>query len=226
MNFEEIIHTLESLANTKDRALIAGYGITPDRAYCVSLPHLREIARQTKRNHPLALRLWAHGFRETQILAAMLAEPACVTAALIEEWALTFSYWEICDQCVMNLFEKSPLAWSIALEYSVRPEEFVKRTGFVIMARLAVSDKKATNEKFEPFFPSLLKESVDERNMVKKAVNWAIRQIGKRNLVLNERALALCMEIQRLESKAARWIAADALRELRSEAVQQKLRKK
>jgi 3-methyladenine DNA glycosylase AlkD len=144
----------------------------------------------------------------------------------MEKWVLDFDYWEICDQCCMNLFEKTGFAYEKAIEWSLRDEQFVKRAGFVLMARLAVSDKKADDSRFEQFFPMMLREADDERNFVKKAVNWALRQIGKRNLGLNEKAIETAMEIQKIDSKSARWIASDAIRELSGEAVQKRLRKK
>lgn len=222
MKLVNIIKKLEALKNTKSKEHMAKFGILPEMTYGVSLPHLRDIAKQSKRNHQLALQLWNIDTRETRILAAMMAEPEKTDRNLVEQWTLTFNYWEICDQCVMNLFEKLSFAWELAKEYSTREEEFVKRTGFVIMARLALSDKKAQDEKFEPFFPLMLKEANDERNMVKKAVNWALRQMGKRNLNLNRKAIALALNIKELESKSARWIASDALRELQSDAVQKR----
>lgn len=226
MELNQIIEKLEALADTKSKDHMARFGILPEQTYGVSLPHLRDIAKQCKRDHELAMQLWDIDTRETRILAAMTAEPSKTVRQLVEAWTLTFNYWEICDQCVMNLFEKLPFAWEIAVEYSSREEEFVKRTGFVIIARLAVSDKKAEDERFDPFFPLILKEAADERNMVKKAVNWALRQIGKRNLHLNRKAIDLALEIKELPSKSARWIASDALRELQSEAVQKRLGKK
>ncbi|MCP4149957.1 MAG: DNA alkylation repair protein [bacterium] len=226
MKLEDIIKKLEEFSNTKSKDHMAKFGISPEHTYGVSIPHLRDIAKLSKRNHALALQLWEIDTRETRILAAMIAEPEKTDHLLVEKWTLSFDYWEICDQCVMNLFEKLPFAWETAVEYSSREEEFVKRTGFVIMARLAVSDKKAGENCFDPFFPLILKESTDERNMVKKAVNWALRQIGKRNIPLNHKAIALGQKIRALPDKCARWIAADALRELQSDAVQNRLAKK
>lgn len=226
MTLTEIIDKLQILANPNSKDQMAKFGILPEHSYGVSTPNLRQIAKKSKRNHELAMQLWDIDTRETRILAAMIAEPAKTDRQLVEAWTLTFDYWEICDQCVMNLFEKLPFAWDIAVEYSSRAEEFVKRTGFVIMARLAVSDKKAVDERFESFFPFILREASDERNMVKKAVNWALRQIGKRNRDLNRKAAALALKIKELPSKSARWIASDALRELQSEAVQKRLVKK
>mgnify|MGYP000215224980 CR=1 FL=1 len=160
---------------------------------------------------------------ETRILASMTEQPEKVTEKQMEEWVKDFDYWEICDQCCMNLFEKTPFAYDKAVEWGQRDEEFVKRTGFVLMARLAVSDKKADDDVFEQFFPLIVRESCDSRNYVKKAVNWALRQIGKRNLYLHSKALETANEILSIDCPAARWIARDAIRELTGEKVQQKL---
>ena len=141
----------------------------------------------------------------------------------MEAWATEFDYWEICDQACMNLFEKHPLAWRKAIEWSNHENEGKKRAAFVLMARLAVSDKKAKDDRFKPFFPLIIRESTDERNLVKKAVNWALRQIGKRNKALNQKAIPVAEKIATFNSKSARWIATDALRELKSEDVQKRL---
>jgi len=223
MTFNEIILELQKHSNPDSIAGMASVGIASDRNFGVKVPVLRAIARRTKRNHELALQLWEHGYRETRILATMIAEPRQVTPDLLENWVSAFHDWEICDQCCMNLLEILPDAWQLAENWSRRPEEFVRRAGFVLMARLAVSDKKAGDERFEPFFPLLIEGATDHRDVVKKAVNWAVRQIGKRNPTLNRRAIDLSREIQRLDSRTAKWIAADALRELQSPAVQTRL---
>jgi len=225
-NFNDIIEKLKSVSNPDAVGGMARFGITPENTFGVSIPNLRKIAKETKKNHALAQQLWESGFRETMILASMIDELEMVTEEQMEKWVLDFDYWEICDQCCMNLFEKTGFAYEKAIEWSLRDEQFVKRAGFVLMARLAVSDKKADDSRFEQFFPMLLREADDERNFVKKAVNWALRQIGKRNLTLNEKAIETAMEIQKIDSKSARWIASDAIRELSGEAVQKRLRKK
>lgn len=226
MNYREIVQRIKSLSDPKAVEGMAKYGITPARAYGVSIPHLRSIARDVGRNHVLAGRLWKADFRETRILASMIEDPKLVTERQMENWVKEFRYWEICDQCCMNLFEKMPIAYKKCIEWSSRKEEFIKRAGFVLMARLAVSDKQADDRHFDQFFPLIEQESVDERNMVKKAVNWALRQIGKRNRELNRKAVDSARRIQKLKSKSARWIAADAIRELSSEAVQERIRVK
>ena len=225
-NFDDIIDKLKAMSNPDSVKGMARFGITPENTFGVSIPNLRKIAKETKKNHVLAQQLWDFGFRETMILASMIDEPEMVTQEQMEQWVLDFDYWEICDQCCMNLFEKTGFAYDKAIEWSSRTEEFVKRTGFVMMARLAVSDKKAADSMFEQFFPMMLREADDERNFVKKAVNWALRQIGKRNLALNEKAIGIAKEMQEIDSRSAKWIAADAIRELSGEAVQMRLRNK
>jgi 3-methyladenine DNA glycosylase AlkD len=144
----------------------------------------------------------------------------------MEKWAIEFDSWDVCDQCCMNLFRKTPFAYKKIYEWSLREEEFVKRAAFTLIATLAVHDKKADDEKFEDLFPLIIRESFDNRNFVKKAVNWALRQIGKRNMALNKRALEIAEKIRNVDSKSAKWIAADAIRELESEKVQERLKKK
>ena len=223
-NLSEIVSKLKSLANPDNLGFMAKYGITSDRAYGVKIPDLRRIAKSYRNDHELALALWNHNTRETRILATMVDDPKQLTEKQMESWAKEFDYWEICDQCCMNLFEKHSLAWQKAIEWSTNPDEGKKRAAFVLMARLAVSDKKAADEKFEPFLPLIVRDSTDERNLVKKAVNWALRQIGKRNIALNRQAIQVAEKIVTPDSKSARWIATHALRELKSEAVRRRLK--
>jgi len=223
MEYEKVIKKLKSLSNPEAIIGMARYGITPENTYGASIPNLRKIAKEEGINHKLAQRLWNTNIRETKILASMIEDPEMVTDEQIEGWVKEFNYWEICDQCCMNLFEKTKFAYKKAVEWSSREKEFIKRAGFVLMARLAVSDKKADDKRFEKFFPIIKREATDDRNYVKKAVNWALRQIGKRNLNLNNKAINTAKEIQKIDSKSAKWIALDALRELTSEAVQKRL---
>jgi 3-methyladenine DNA glycosylase AlkD len=159
------------------------------------------------------------------IIASLVEEPDMVTEKQMEDWASQFTYWEICDQVVMNLFGRIELGWKKAHEWSTHEHEGTKRAAFVIMARLAVSEKKAEDKLFEEFLPLIEREAGDERNDVKKGVNWALRQIGKRNLALNKKAIATAKKIQKMDSKAGKWVAADALRELESEKIQKRLEK-
>jgi 3-methyladenine DNA glycosylase AlkD len=223
MKFEDIIRELESLSSPEDVEGRARFGINSQRAYGVRIPELRRITRRTGKNHELAEKLWKYGYSETRIMASMIEDPQLVTEDQMEKWALEFDSWDVCDQCCMNLFRKTPFAYKKISEWSKRDEEFVKRAAFTLIATLAVHDKKADDETFQQFFPIIIRESIDDRNFVKKAVNWALRQIGKRNLNLNNKAIAIARDIQKIDSKSAKWIATDALRELMSDKVQKRI---
>jgi 3-methyladenine DNA glycosylase AlkD len=225
MQSDDILKRLKSLSDPRAVEGMAKYGITPERTYGVSIPNLRKIAKETGKDHELAKKLWESNIRETRILACMTDDPEMVSEEQMENGVKDFDYWEICDQCCMNLFEKTKFAYQKSIEWSSRDEEFVKRAGFVLMARLAFSDKKADDERFEKFFPIIKREATDNRNFVKKAVNWALRQIGKRNLNLNSKAIETAKEIQKIDSKSAKWITQDAIKELTSEVIQERLRK-
>jgi 3-methyladenine DNA glycosylase AlkD len=183
------------------------------------------MAKRIGHDHGLAKGLWESGVHEAKILAAMVDEPDKVTETQMEKWVDEFDSWDVCDGCCGNLFDRTPFAYEKALEWSAREKEFVKRAGFALMAELAVHDKVAPDERFVRFFGAIERGSTDPRNFVKKAVNWALRQIGKRNPKLNRAALDLAMKISRKESRSAKWVASDAIRELRSEAVQKRLRR-
>src|SRR4030042_1404543 len=223
MKDREIIKKLKSLSNPKNIEGMIRFGINPKTTYGVSLPVLRKMAKQIGKNHQLAQQLWDSGIHEARILAGLIGEPEKLTEKQMEKWVKDFDSWDICDQVCSNLFDKTQFAYSKAFTWTKRKEEFVKRAGFVMMACLSVYDKEANNKKFEQFFPIIKREADDQRNFVRKAVNWALRQIGKRNLVLNKKAIAVAKQIQKMESKSAQWIANNALKELTSEAVQERL---
>ena len=224
---DEILKRLRSLANPEAVAGMARFGINPnDRTLGVSIPNLRKIARETGKDHSLAGQLWKSGIHEARTLAGMIDDPAMVTDRQLEDWVREFDSWDVCDQCCSNLFDKTGFAYQKAIEWSERKEEFVKRAGFVLMAALAVHGKERDDKEFEKFLPIIKKESNDDRNFVKKAVNWALRQIGKRSLHLNRKAIETAERIRQIDSRSARWIASDALRELTSEAVQRRLKGK
>lgn len=222
---ETVLRKLKSLGSAKDRAGMVRFGIETKNAFGISVYVLRALAKDMGTNHALALQLWESGIHEAQLLASFIDDPKKVTVHQMEKWAKDFDSWDVCDQCCGFLFDKTAFAETKAVEWSKRKEEFVKRAGFVLMAALSVHDKEAKDEMFLKFFPIIQRESLDERNFVKKAVNWALRQIGKRNPELNKRAIALGKKIGQLDSKTAKWIAADALRELTSKKVQQRLKK-
>ncbi|HRY63394.1 MAG TPA: DNA alkylation repair protein [Patescibacteria group bacterium] len=224
MTLEQIIKKLKSQANPKNVAGMARFGINSKNTLGVSIPIIRSLAKTIGCDHSLALKLWATKIHEARILAALIDDHKLVTTKQMDSWVRDFDSWDICDQVCSNLFDKTPFAWAKAIEWSRRKEEFIKRAGFVLMATLAVHDKQVGDKSFLKFFPYLRKEATDPRNFVKKAVNWALRQIGKRSLFLNIKIIALCREIQKLDSTSAKWIASDALRELREKS--QKLAKK
>jgi len=226
MDIQKVLAKIEEVADPKAVEGMARFGISAKCVYGVSIPKLRDMAKEIGKDQKFSLKFWDHESRETRILAAMVGEPEKVSEKQMNMWVEDFDSWEVCDQAIMNLFEKTTYAYQKAFEWSKRDEEFVRRAGFVLMARLAVSDKKAGDAQFTQFFPCIKEKSLDERNYVKKAVSWALRQIGKRNFNLNAKAAALGEEIVLLDSKSARWIAADALRELKSGAVLKRLKKK
>jgi len=225
MNAREMVAKLKSLANPKNVKGMARFGINPKNTLGISVPEMRKLAKQAGKNHVLAQELWKTGIHEARIAAGLVDEPDKVTEKQMDAWAKDFDSWDVCDQVCMNLFDKTPSAYQKAIEWSSRKEEFVKRAGFALMASLAVHDKTASDQKFTAFFTAIKRGATDDRNFVKKAVNWALRQIGKRNKRLNAAAIKTAKEIQKLDSKAAKWIAADAIKELESKAVRLKTSK-
>jgi len=204
---------------------MARFGIHATKVYGVSLPQLKRLARQVGKDHLLAQELWSSGAHEARLVACFIESPAEVTSRQMDRWAGDFDSWAVCDGCCLHLFAKVPFAQQKAVAWCVRRRELVKRAGFVLMAVLAVHDKTAIDSLFLRWLRLIKNAATDERNFVKKAVNWALRQIGKRNLRLNRAAIRTAKAIQKLDSSSARWVAADALRELMSDAVQKKLRK-
>lgn len=223
LTYDDVIKKLKSLSNPKAVEGMARFGINPENTFGISIPNLRKMAKQIGKDHTIAQQLWVSGIHEARILAGMIDELEMVTEKQMENWVKDFDSWDVCDQVCSNLFDKTSFAHKKAREWSKRKEEFVKRAGFVLMAALAVHDEKAKDKEFKIFFPIIKKEAIDNRNFVKKAVNWALRQIGKRNLNLNREAIETAREIQKMDSKSAKWIASDALRELTSKAIQKRL---
>ncbi len=226
MDLQSVLDELKALANPENVAGMARFGIETTKALGISMKTLEPIAKRIKKDHALALQLWQSGIHEARLLACMIDDPKQVTEAQMEAWVSDFDSWDICDQACSKVFDKTPYTYSKAVEWTVRDAEFVKRAGFVLMAMLAVHDKKAADQRFIDFLPIIEREAGDCRNFVKKAVNWALRQIGKRNLSLNALAIQTGEAIRDQDSKAAKWIAADALRELTSPAVKDKLKRR
>ena len=221
---DEIIANLKKHSVPERKADFLRFGINIDNALFIQMPILRDMAKSIGQNHKLAEDLWETGVHEARILACLIDEPDKVTEKQMEKWARDFNLWDICDQCCNNFFRKTRFAHQKAVEWSSREEEFVKRAGFVMMAVLAVHDKKAKDNVFLKFLKIAEKKATDKRNFVKKAINWAIRQIGKRNPALNKKAITICCQIVKKDSKSSQWIAKDALRELNSEAIIKRLR--
>ena len=221
-----VLRELKSLANPRVRKQMAHFGVKVPKAYGISAPVLHALSRRIRKNHALAEQLWASGIHEAKILAALIGDPEKVTSQQMDRWARDFDGWDVVDGACRYLYAFSAPAWSKVEEWSQRKEEYVKRAAFSLMAYLSYLDKESPDARFAKLFCIMERESDDERNFVRKAVNWALRQIGKRNLRLNGAAIESAERIRLRGTRAARWIAADALRELRSEAVQKRLRKK
>ena len=228
-----VLVELRSRANPENVAGMARYSISSEGTLGVSMPDVRSLARDARRelgrdpaaHHELAELLWSSGVHEARIAAALVDAPQLVDDAQMERWAGDVDSWDVCDQLCINLFRRAPAAWTKAAEWPERAEEFVKRAGFVLGATLAVHEKAADDTRFLPLLQLAVDKCTDERNMVKKAINWQIRQIGKRSASLNGEAIACCQQIlaENPANPTARWVARGALRELQGEAVRQRL---
>ncbi len=212
---KQITARIRGLANEDVKSGREYFGIKGVDHYGLSSPQMKSIAKEIGRNHKLALELWETGIHEARHIAVLIADPKSVTEKLMEKWLKDFNSWDIVDNCCGTLFNRTDFAFDKAMEWSHRKKEFEKRAGFALMAMLAVHDKKAHDASFLKFFPHLYNESGDDRNFVKKAINWAIRQIGKRNMRLCDKAIGLAEEIRKKGDKSSLWISSDALRELR-----------
>lgn len=222
---EDILMKLRAKARPDQLPGMARYGMKTENRLGVQIPELRKLAKETGRKHELVLELWKTGIAEARILAAMVDEPEKLTEQQMDEWVKDLDSWDIGDQVCMNLFEKTPLAWKKIVDWSKREEEFIKRTAYGLLACLAWHNKTAEDKKFTELFPVIAHGALDERNSIKKAVSWALRNIGKRNLNLNKQAILLGEEIRKGGTKPERWIASDVIRELESETVQNRLKK-
>ena len=222
-SFEEVLETLNSLAKPENLEGMARFGIAGDKRLGISMPELRKLGKSIGIDHEMALRLWATGIQEAMILAALLDDPLKVTEEQADSWVMDIHSWDVCDQLCMNLFDRTGFADKKIWEWSERGEEFVRRAAFAMIACIAWHDKKAPDAEMIKYFPVIKKGASDDRNYVKKAVSWALRNIGKRNLNLNQESIRLARKIKEEDSKAARWIASDVIRELESEAVKKRL---
>jgi 3-methyladenine DNA glycosylase AlkD len=209
-----IIDQLKQLSNHAYLAGMQHFGVDNSKALGVKLPDLRKLAKSIKKDHLLAQQLWDTGIHEARIMASLIDDPALVTEEQIDNWTKDFYSWDLCDQVCGNLFDRTPFAIVKAIEFSTHSEEYIKRAGFVLMAGYAVHNKKASDEVFIPFFAIMEREAWDNRNFVKKAINWALRQTGKRNENLKIAAIEAAKRILSQNHKSAKWIASNALAEL------------
>ncbi len=215
MSYNQIISFIKSnRLSPAAKRRIQHFGVMLGDDFAINIPVLRKLGKKIGKDHELALRLYNSGYHDAMILASYVDEIDKVTEKQMDVWASRFNSWDIVDNTVGNLFDKTPYAWKKAVEWSKRKEEYVKRAGYAMMAELAVHDKKAGDKLFENFFKDIKRGSTDERNFVKKAVNWALRQVGKRNERLRRKALRLAYQIKKTSSRSARWVASDAIREL------------
>lgn len=216
MNKEIVFKRFKKLGKRRNIEAMMRFNIPAVKAFGVSAPDIRKIAKEIRIDHPLAIELWNTEYHEARILSAMIADPNLATLSMLDLWANEIQNWAQCDCCCSEFFEKTKYAYKLPFRWSKSEKEYVRRAGIVMIAVLAVHHKSTSDSEFEKFFSLLKRYSTDEKNFVKKAVNWAIRQIGKRNLRLQKKAVALSKEIQNIPSKSAKWIASDALRELQN----------
>ena len=223
MTAAKVLSRLAALADPARLVGMAQYGIATEHAYGVTVAELRTLARELRPDHELAAALWETGVHEARILAGLVDDPALVDEDQFERWVHDVDSWDLCDQVCANLFRRTPGAYAKAVEWTGRDELFVKRAGFALMAGLVVSDKRADDARFAAFLEPLAAGADDDRDLVRKGASWALRSIGKRSAALNDLAIATALELSRRKGHGARWVGTDALRELRSPAVQARL---
>ncbi len=222
-NVNEVLEMLRSAADVENLAGMARYGINSEKRLGVKIPRMRQIAKTVGRDHQLALDLWETGIPEAMVVASMVDEPELVTESQMDKWVADFNSWDVCDQVCMNLFDKTNYSWGRIEAWHKRQPEFVRRAAYALIACLAWHDKRAPDEKFIELIPLIEEAAVDERNYVKKAVSWALRNIGKRNQRLHQVALETAQKLIQSESKTARWIGMDTVKDITSSAAQKRL---
>jgi 3-methyladenine DNA glycosylase AlkD len=223
---KDILDWMEEMRCDANLEGMARFGIRTDKTFGISMEPLKAKAKEIGKDHEMALALWKTGYRDARLMAVFIDDFKKVTPEQMESWVMDFDSWDVCDGVCLHLFARTPHACAKVKEWARREEEYQRRAGFVLLATVAVKQKKLPDGQLREFLPLIEEYATDERNFVKKAVNWALRQIGKRNVELNAEAIATAERIMAIDSKAARWIAKDALRELKSEAVQERLRNK
>jgi 3-methyladenine DNA glycosylase AlkD len=225
-SFDTVLAELRDLARPDQLEGMKRFGLTGEGRLGVSIPALRKLAGSVGKNHRLAGLLWKTGIPDAMILSAFVGEPEKLTRRQMDHWVKDICSWDVCDQVCSNLFDRSPLAWEKIRLWSMADKEFVRRAGYVLIASLAVHDRSSPDRRFLELLPLIRRGATDDRNFVKKGVNWALRHIGKRNERLRVAAIGEARRIQRLPSRAARWIAADALRELNDPKTVERIRRR
>lgn len=230
MTKDQVVKKLRSMGSAENVEGMKRFGIVTTKAFGIATPVLKQYAREVKKaasdRHLLASELWSTGIYDARVIAYLIDDPKQVSSEQMDRWVRDFDNWATVDGTCGYLFCCTPFAYTKAFEWAEQDAEFVKRAAFSMMAYLAVHDKKASDEKLLPFLSVIESKADDDRNFVKKSVNWALRQIGKRSRRLHESAIETAMRIASQENRSARWIAADALRELRSEKVIERLERK
>lgn len=221
MNSREIITHLKTQANPANVEGMARFGISSTNTLGITVSYLRKLSKEIRKQeknqeslHQVAQELWSSKIHEARILATLVEIPELVTRNQADDWVGDLDSWDVCDAFCLNLIDKTSFAIEKVTKWASRDEEFVRRAAFSLLAGLAVHRKELLDKDFETFFPLIKEYSTDERNFVRKAINWALRQIGKRNPSLKEKTILLAEEIGKIDSKSARWISKDALREL------------
>jgi 3-methyladenine DNA glycosylase AlkD len=223
MNAKEVLAWLERKGTRRQRESMARYGLLAEKAFGVPVGTMLGLAKTIGKDHALAADLWKAGWYEARMVAGMVDDPEKVTRRQMDAWARAFDNWGVCDTVCFHLFDRTPFAWEKAREWAASPKEFVKRAGFVMMAGQAGRDKTASDEAFLALFPLIEKGARDERNFVKKAVNWALRRIGRRNRALNQACVGLARRLSASEDPSSRWVGKDAVRELTGAVVRRQL---
>ena len=223
MNFQDVIAYFEEISDENVVNSNKRFAIGCEYSYGIRLPVIRKLAKEIGKDHDLAIELWNHPYHESHLLATMIEEKEKITYKQLNEWVNSFYSWDIVDQACINLLIDLPEAHENIFVWCDAEEEFVKRTAFSLIAVIAVRDKKADADDFDKYYPLIKNASFDNRNFVKKSVNWALRQIGKRDLECNKRALKTAYEISEIDDKTCKWISSNAIRELESEKVQKKI---
>jgi 3-methyladenine DNA glycosylase AlkD len=224
MTLKEIVTFLKANRNESNLAGMARYGISMTQTFGISMPMLRRLAKTIGTDHRTAIELYRTGIHEAKILAALVDDPARVTRKQMEEWVKGFDSWDVTDQVCTILFDGTEYAWKKAVEWTRRRSEYEKRAAYAVMAGLAVHDTTSPDRDFEDLYPYIISGAEDERIYVKKAVNWALRNIGKRSSALNESAIHVAESLIQSRSGSARWIASDALRELKGETAKKRVK--